>query len=215
MVMMRGGLIQRIVPQQSLSDTPAVQRRKRSRKNKFISEVVDVAREGDDPEEVQKEGDDQEEGDDPEEVQTQGDDAGEDANPTEHAHPVADETINEEHAAENAVAQESEHTDAATGLQTPDSNSKNKRKRGPTRMRKVAKDPEDRVKVLFSQVGEHAGSGSVTLSSFLGVLVREHVPVLYNRWDKVDVQTKDTLWEEIQVCAHEIVYAQKMVFFSY
>lgn len=203
---MRGGLIQRQVPQQSLSDTPVYERRKRSRKNKLISEVVDVVIESEDPEEVQKEGDDP-----VEDVHKQGDDAGEDANPTEHAHPVADETINKEHEAEN----ESEHTDAATGLpssQTPDSNSKNKRKRGPTRMRKVAKDPEDRVKVLFSQLGEHAGSGSVTLSSFLGVLVREHVPVLYNRWDKVDAQTKDTLWEEIQVYVHEIVYTQKMVY---
>ncbi|XP_010475406.1 PREDICTED: uncharacterized protein LOC104754820 [Camelina sativa] len=64
-------------------------------------------------------------------------------------------------------------------------------------MRKVAKDPEDKVDVEFSELGEHYGEGSVTLSSFLG-LVREHVPVVLDDWRKVDKQTKDTLWEAVQ-----------------
>ena len=37
---------------------------------------------------------------------------------------------------------------------------------------------EDKVDVEFNSIGEHVGSGSVTLSSFLGPLVREHVPLL-------------------------------------
>ncbi|CAA7021516.1 unnamed protein product [Microthlaspi erraticum] len=110
MVLMRGGLSNRNVPHQGLTDTPPVLR-------------------------------------------------GQEANAEEGDQHVADQTMNKEHASENIVAQapESNHTDAATILpdsqtaETPNSNTKKKRKRGPTRMRKVAKDPEDRVKVLFSQ----------------------------------------------------------------
>ncbi|XP_024005008.1 uncharacterized protein LOC112082141 [Eutrema salsugineum] len=51
---------------------------------------------------------------------------------------------------------------------------KKRRTRGPTRMR------------------------SITLSSFLGPLVREHVPVLLDDWRRLDDKTKDTMWEEIQ-----------------
>ncbi|CAA7027682.1 unnamed protein product [Microthlaspi erraticum] len=76
--------------------------------------------------------------------------------------------------------------------------SKNKRKRGLTKMRKVAKDPLVKVDVDFTSLGKHAGSGSVTLSSFLGPLVREHVPVTLADWRQLDDLNKDTLWEEIQ-----------------
>ncbi|CAL9238612.1 unnamed protein product, partial [Arabidopsis halleri] len=104
----------------------------------------------------------------------------------------------------NAREDDSQHTDAGTdmrstsGLGTPQSAPTIKKRRGPTKMRKVAKDPQDRVEVSFTELGEHVGPGSVTLSSFLGAIVREHVPVTLDDWRKLDSQTKDTLWEEIQ-----------------
>ncbi|XP_048614494.1 uncharacterized protein LOC106363270 [Brassica napus] len=52
--------------------------------------------------------------------------------------------------------------------------------------------------VTFNDIGEHVGPGSVTLSSFLGPLVREHVPVTLADWRKLDAATKATMWEEIQ-----------------
>lgn len=54
--------------------------------------------------------------------------------------------------------------------------------RGPTKMCRVATQHEDKVVVEFASVGEHIGNRSVTLSSFLGPLVREHVPVLLDDW---------------------------------
>ncbi|CAE5959422.1 unnamed protein product [Arabidopsis arenosa] len=94
---------------------------------------------------------------------------------------------------------EGETVDASTGGGSPQkSNSTTKRTRGQTKMRKVAKDPLSKVEVDFTSLGEHCGSGSVTLSSFLGPLVREHVTVLLDDWRKLDEQTKDTMWEEIQ-----------------
>lgn len=66
-------------------------------------------------------------------------------------------------------------------------------------MSRVAKNHEDKIDVEFNTLGEHIGNGSVLLSSFLGILVREHVPVLLEDWRQLDEHTKDTMWEEIQV----------------
>lgn len=66
-------------------------------------------------------------------------------------------------------------------------------------MRKLAKHLEDLLDVEFTAIGEHAGDGSATLSSFLGVLVRETVPVLIHDWRHVPNDIRDMLWEEIQV----------------
>lgn len=82
---------------------------------------------------------------------------------------------------------------------TQQCSNKKRKSRGPTRMRKVAKHLEDKVEVEFSALGEHVGKGSVTLSYFLGPLVREHVPVLLDDWRQLDQRTKDLMWEEIQV----------------
>ncbi|CAA7049789.1 unnamed protein product [Microthlaspi erraticum] len=83
-------------------------------------------------------------------------------------------------------------------VQTQQSANNKRKTRGPTKMRKVAKNHDDRVEVEFTSLGDHVGSGSVTLSSFLGPLVREHVPVLLDDWRHLDEQTRDTMWEEIQ-----------------
>ncbi|KAF8113270.1 hypothetical protein N665_0053s0021 [Sinapis alba] len=52
--------------------------------------------------------------------------------------------------------------------------------------------------VTFNDFGDHIGPGSVTLSSFLGHLVREHVPVTLADWRNLDAATKATMWEDIQ-----------------
>lgn len=108
---------------------------------------------------------------------------------------------------ENGVTQEPsqpreadmEPENGISGAEASPSDGKPKKKRGPTKMRKVAKDHQEKVSVSFTELGEHIGPGSVTLSSFLGPLVREHVTVLLDDWRNLDNQTKDTLWEEIQV----------------
>ncbi|XP_022562393.1 uncharacterized protein LOC111208002 [Brassica napus] len=82
--------------------------------------------------------------------------------------------------------------------QTQQSEIKTRKTRGLTKMRKVAKNAEDKVDVEFNSIGEDVGSGPVTLSSFLGPLVREHVPVLLDDWRHIEETTKDALWEEIQ-----------------
>jgi len=88
------------------------------------------------------------------------------------------------------------------GVQLPADEVKEKNRRGPTKMRIVAENPNEKVAVTFNDFGDHVGPGSVTLSSFLGPLVREHVPVTLSDWRKLDAATKATMWEEIQVCIY-------------
>ena len=98
---------------------------------------------------------------------------------------------------EKGYADDTQHPTEPVQGEHPETKTKRRRER--TRMSKVAKNIEDKVEVEFIGLGEHVGDGLVTLSSFLGHLVREHVPVLLGDWRHLDEQTKDTMWEEIQV----------------
>ncbi|CAL9217622.1 unnamed protein product, partial [Arabidopsis halleri] len=89
-------------------------------------------------------------------------------------------------------------TNTDEGSQVPEERVKVRRKRGPTKMRKVAENPNERVSVSFTDFGDHVGTGSVRLSSFLGVLVSQFIPVTISDWRQVDAATKETLWEQIQ-----------------
>ncbi|OAP08935.1 hypothetical protein AXX17_AT2G06390 [Arabidopsis thaliana] len=105
----------------------------------------------------------------------------------------------EDEAKSNDREEDSQHTDAGTEMnsssefQTSQSANPVKKRRGPTKMRKVAKDPQEKVEVYFTELGEHVGSGSVTLSSFLGAIVREHVPIQSH-----DSQMDSTLGDNIR-----------------
>ncbi|XP_023636243.1 uncharacterized protein LOC111830038 [Capsella rubella] len=77
---------------------------------------------------------------------------------------------------------------------------KSKRQRGPTKMKSIAKDPNAREPVDFTPMGELYGPGSVKLSSYLGPLIREHVPVIIDDWRKIGEDTKTVLWKSVQNC---------------
>lgn len=74
-----------------------------------------------------------------------------------------------------------------------------KRRRGPTRMKHIAKDPNVREPVDFPEFGEPCRPGSMKLSSYLGLspylgpLVREHVPIIIDDWRKVGENIKTVL----------------------
>ncbi|KAG7572280.1 Transposase Tnp1/En/Spm-like [Arabidopsis suecica] len=75
---------------------------------------------------------------------------------------------------------------------------KRKRQRGQTRMKDIAKDPNTRVQVEYTNMGEHYGKGSVKMSSYVGALVREHVPITFDRWTKITKEIKTILWKSVQ-----------------
>lgn len=74
-----------------------------------------------------------------------------------------------------------------------------KKHRGPTKMKHIAKDPNTRERVEFNEMGDPVGEGSVKLSSYLGPLVREHVPVTFDDWRKISEEVKTFLWKSVQV----------------
>ena len=76
---------------------------------------------------------------------------------------------------------------------------KQKKHRGPTKMKNIVKDPTVREKVDYNLMGDPYGPGSVKLSSYVGTLVREHVPVIIEIWKHVSQDIKTVLWKSVQV----------------
>ncbi|KAL9422695.1 hypothetical protein AB3S75_034887 [Citrus x aurantiifolia] len=74
-----------------------------------------------------------------------------------------------------------------------------KRKRGPTKMKNIAMDGDDKIEVKFNENGQPIEEGSTTLSSFLGSLVREIVPYTISDWRKVPLKMKNILWNCVQL----------------
>lgn len=89
----------------------------------------------------------------------------------------------------NAVTEEAEET----------AQPQPKKHRGPTKMKDIARDPNAKIRVEFTELGEPCGEGSVKLSSYLGPLVREHVPVLIDDWRKIGEERKTVLWKSVKV----------------
>lgn len=75
-----------------------------------------------------------------------------------------------------------------------------KKKRGPTTMGIIPEGQVTRMNVSFNAKGQPYGQNSAKLASLLGVLARTHVPVVYPRWDKIDVKKKENIWKLLQVC---------------
>ncbi|CAB81143.1 putative protein [Arabidopsis thaliana] len=75
---------------------------------------------------------------------------------------------------------------------------KTKRQRGPTRMKDIAKDPNARVRVDYTMMGEPIGKGSVKLALYAGALIREHVPITIDRWTKIGEEIRTLLWKSVQ-----------------
>ncbi|KAM6558032.1 hypothetical protein CsatA_027271 [Cannabis sativa] len=73
-----------------------------------------------------------------------------------------------------------------------------KKKRGETKMKSVATSSEGRLPVKFNALGQPIGKASISLSSFLGPLVREVVPVTLPDWRKITLGMKEVLWRSIQ-----------------
>ncbi|KAL0706354.1 hypothetical protein Bca4012_072780 [Brassica carinata] len=107
----------------------------------------------------------------------------EEQTPMEDGEHVEMEEGEQTHMEEGAAAQTQ-----ADGVQTQtDRPTEPERKscRGATKMKHIARDPTEREHVDFTDLGEPCGPGSVLLSSYLGPLVCEHVPVTIDNWRKM------------------------------
>ncbi|KAK0608206.1 hypothetical protein LWI29_027125 [Acer saccharum] len=73
-----------------------------------------------------------------------------------------------------------------------------RKKRGPTKMKTLAMEGASRIEVQSNGLGQLIGEGSVSLSSFLGPLVREIVPYTISDWRKIPSDMHEILWKCIQ-----------------
>ena len=82
---------------------------------------------------------------------------------------------------------------------------KRKRQQGPTRLKGISKDPNTRVRVEFTNIGEPTSKGSVKLSSYVGALVREHVPITVDCWTKIGEEVWTHLWKSVEVKSVKLI----------
>lgn len=109
--------------------------------------------------------------------------------------PEDHEEDSKDHEDEIDSGQEDENSSAACAQNSQGI----KRKRGKTKMNKIALDPKNRVDVQWTEFGQPYEAGSVSLSSYLGPLVREVVPVTLPDWRKLSNEHKEILWKSIKV----------------
>ncbi|RXH97203.1 hypothetical protein DVH24_035871 [Malus domestica] len=81
-----------------------------------------------------------------------------------------------------------------------DVNEAKKRKgRGPTMLDYNAMSKAKQIGVQFNDKGQHFGVGSASLSSSVGILARQLIPVTYASWDEVPTILKDKLWAVVKM----------------
>lgn len=124
----------------------------------------------------------------------------EDTMETERGHDDQEsQPIDEDERVVDSVEEDNGTATATDKEETVQTQTQRKRKRGPTKMKHIAKDPSTREKVDMTDMGEFCGPGSVTLASYVGALVREHVPVTIVDWRKVSEEIRTVLWKSVQV----------------
>lgn len=74
-----------------------------------------------------------------------------------------------------------------------------KKVRGPTRLDILPVSEQRRKNVRWNRLGQPIGKSSITLSSTLGVIARQYLPITINNWKKVDKELKERLWSLILV----------------
>ncbi|KAA0032201.1 Plant transposase [Cucumis melo var. makuwa] len=87
-----------------------------------------------------------------------------------------------------------------------------KKTRGRTKMQTIAMEPEMKLDIRYNGYGQPIGETSVGLSSFLGTLVREVVPVNVETWKKISTRQKEILWHSIQARYNVDEWQKKFLF---
>lgn len=73
-----------------------------------------------------------------------------------------------------------------------------KKKRGPAKIDVVASIDGKCMDVLFNEIGQAVDDNSIKLSSYIGSLVKQMVPITLNSWHEVDEDLRKRLWICVQ-----------------
>ncbi|KAA0045609.1 uncharacterized protein E6C27_scaffold243G001190 [Cucumis melo var. makuwa] len=87
-----------------------------------------------------------------------------------------------------------------------------KKKRGPTEMKEItrARSKGQRLVIEFNELGQAIGQNATKLKSFIGTIVRFHVPITYSGWPTggfvVDPRSKKPIIQNAGVCFRQFKY---------
>ncbi|KAM1589061.1 hypothetical protein ACFX14_028010 [Malus domestica] len=65
-------------------------------------------------------------------------------------------------------------------------------------MKTISTNDGQRIEIEWNENGQFIGDGSIDLSSYMGSLVREVVPITFDTWKDVPKKTRDILWQAIK-----------------
>ncbi|GAY69109.1 hypothetical protein CUMW_269490 [Citrus unshiu] len=73
-----------------------------------------------------------------------------------------------------------------------------KRRKQTKKKHLLKRSVDDKVIVEYNQYGVPVGDGANDLRSYIGVLVRDSISILYDDWRRVPLEIKDKLWDHLQ-----------------
>ena len=66
----------------------------------------------------------------------------------------------------------------------------------------LKRSTDDMLIMQYNQYEVPIGDGMNDLRSYIGVLVRDNISILYDDWRLVPLEIKDKLWDHLQVIFH-------------
>ncbi|GAY59048.1 hypothetical protein CUMW_191590 [Citrus unshiu] len=74
-----------------------------------------------------------------------------------------------------------------------------KRRKQTKKKHLLKRSVDDKVIVQYNQYGVPVGEGANDLRSYIDVLVRDSISILYDDWRRAPLEIKDKLWDRLQV----------------
>ena len=59
--------------------------------------------------------------------------------------------------------------------------------------------PDNKIIVEYNDYGIPIGEGGIELRSYIGVVVRDNISILYDYWRRVPLEIKEILWDHVLV----------------
>ena len=81
---------------------------------------------------------------------------------------------------------------------TYDSDLEGRPRRNLTKKKDLQRGASDDTEVMYNSYGVPVGKKKNDLRNYIGVIVRERVPIIYDDWRKVPLDIKETLWTHFQ-----------------
>ncbi|KDO56398.1 hypothetical protein CISIN_1g043500mg, partial [Citrus sinensis] len=73
-----------------------------------------------------------------------------------------------------------------------------KRRKQTKKKHLLKRSADDKVIVQYNQYGVPVGDGANDLRSYIDVLVRDSISILYDDWRRAPLEIKDKLWDHLQ-----------------